>query len=267
VVCGPWPTFAWGALTTAVVVGAAWLGARQAEALAERLPAAPRWLLAAWLLKTTLSLRTLLDAAERVRRALARGDLAGARAGLRWLVSRETDDLPPPLLAAAAIESVAENLSDSLVAPLLAYALGGLPGAFAYRAANTLDAMLGYRGRYEWLGKVPARLDDALNLLPARLTAGLLALAAGACGLDGRAAARIARRDGPRTPSPNAGWPMAAMAGALGLELEKRGHYVLGQGGRLPSAGDIRRAEGIALGAAGLATLLALALARLGARA
>jgi adenosylcobinamide-phosphate synthase len=129
---------------------------------------------------------------------------------------------------AATIESVAENASDSFVAPLFYYALFGVPGAIAYRAVNTLDAMIGYHGRYEYLGKASARLDDVLNWIPARITA-LLLVAAG--WLTGEAASRgwfIWQRDGSATESPNAGRPMAVMAGLLGVELQKAEHYRLG---------------------------------------
>src|SRR5262249_61854725 len=119
-------------------------------------------------------------AALDVRHALAGGRLHDARYALRSLCSRDASQLDPPLLVAAAIESVAENASDSFVAPLFYYALFGLPGAVFYRAVNTLDAMIGYHGRYEYLGKAAARLDDVLNFVPARLTAALL-LAARAC--------------------------------------------------------------------------------------
>ncbi|MHB8620796.1 MAG: CobD/CbiB family cobalamin biosynthesis protein, partial [Chloroflexota bacterium] len=128
----------------------------------------------------------------------------------------------------ATIESVAENSADSIVAPLFWYLLLGAPGALAYRFANTADAMVGYRGQYEHLGKASARLDDALSYIPARLTALLLV---GGCRLLGLPAGRawsVARRDHAATASPNAGWPMAAAAGALAVPLEKAGHYVLG---------------------------------------
>jgi adenosylcobinamide-phosphate synthase len=146
-------------------------------------------------------------------------------------------------VAAATVESVAENTSDGLVAPLLYYAWGGLPGALAYRFTNTADSMLGYRdATYEWLGKAPARLDDLANLLPARISAGLILLAAALLGQDAGRAWRIWQRDAGRTASPNAGHPMSAMAGALGVELVKVGHYRLGVGGRPPAPEDIRRA-------------------------
>lgn len=216
-------------------------------------------LVEAALLKTMFSWRTLHDAGERVRVPLAAGDLPATREALRWLVSRDTTQLDAPLLAAAAVESLAENASDSVVAPLLAYALAGLPGACAYRAVNTLDAMVGYRGRYEYLGKVPARLDDLLNLLPARLTGLLIVATAGLCGADARQAWRVLRRDGGSTASPNAGYPMAAIAGALDVRLEKIGHYCLNPDGRDPTAADLRRAGRIVLVAVGLASLLTLA--------
>lgn len=240
----------YGAGMTAACVGAAVLPAlvlpnsRLAEAL---------------LLKTTFSWRTLHHAGERVRQPLAVGDLDGARAELRWLVSRDTMQLDAPLLTAAAIESLAENASDSVVAPLLAYALASVPGACAYRAVNTLDAMVGYRGHYEYLGKVPARTDDLLNLLPARLTALLIVAAAGLCGADARQAWQMMRRDHALTASPNAGYPMAAIAGALDVRLEKVGHYCLHEHGRDPTADDLHRAGRMVLVAVGLACSVALA--------
>ena len=138
------------------------------------------------------------------------GRVEEARRDLRWLVSGPTADLKHAgLVAAAAIESLAENFVDAWVAPLLAYALFGLGGAYAYRAANTADAMWGYRGsRYEWLGKATARLDDLLNWVPARVGA-LVMLGVG----PRRAAAvEVWRRDARLTASPNAGQPMAVAA-------------------------------------------------------
>jgi adenosylcobinamide-phosphate synthase len=239
----------YGAGMVAACTGATVLPALAAEKLPRPIQAV--------LLKTMFSWRTLHQAGERVRQPLAAGDLDGARAGLRWLVSRDTAGLDAPLLAAAAIESLAENASDSVTAPLLAYALLGLPGACAYRAVNTLDAMVGYRGRYEYLGKVPARLDDLLNLVPARLTGLLIVAAAALCGADARQAWQTLRRDHAATDSPNAGYPMAAIAGALGVRLEKAGHYCLNAQGREPTADDLRRASlVVGVGLAGCAACL-----------
>ncbi|MDO8691268.1 MAG: adenosylcobinamide-phosphate synthase CbiB, partial [Dehalococcoidia bacterium] len=167
-------------------------------------------LVGAYLLKSSFSLRELYRAGARMRKALTQTSLAGARQEVKALVSREAGSLDEPHLVSATVESLAENITDSLVSPLLFFLLLGAPGAVAYRAVNTLDAMIGYRGRYEYLGKVAARLDDLLNYIPARLAA--LAVVAGAflSRQDAPASWRIMRRDGGCTESPNAGWTMAA---------------------------------------------------------
>jgi adenosylcobinamide-phosphate synthase len=200
-------------------------------------------------LKPALALKGLLAAAGRVEEALRRDDLPGARRLLaEHLVSRATGELSTSDVAGAAISSLAENLNDSVVAPLLAFRVGGLAGAYAYRAINTADAMLGYRTpELEWFGKAAARADDVLSWVPARISA-LLILVAG-----GGPIAVLG--DAGRTPSPNGGWPMAAMAGALGVVLRKRGVYTLNTTGREPEAGDIGRARRIVARAAALAGL------------
>lgn len=207
----------------------------------------------AWLLKTTFSARGLNRAALEVETALRAGHLAEARRLLsRHLVSRDTAQLNEALVTAAAIESVAENTSDGIIAPLLAYSVGGLPAALAYRYVNTGDSILGYRdAEREWLGKIPARADDVLNLIPSRLTALLFVL------LRPRAWA-IWRRDARLTVSPNAGQPMSAMAGALDVELEKVAHYRLNAGARLPNVDDLRQARRLMLAAVALLTFLLL---------
>lgn len=205
------------------------------------------WLLEAAILKTCFSFRGLVAAARQVQQALTRPDLPQARHLLGWhLVSRDTTVLSASEIAAATIESVAENASDSLVAPLFYYAIGGLPCALLYRLINTADAMLGYRDRErEWLGKIPARLDDLVNLVPARLTALLIVMAACLYRYDARETWRVWRRDARQTASPNAGHPMSAMAGALGVELVKIGHYRLGAGLKPPVHTDIARSISI----------------------
>jgi adenosylcobinamide-phosphate synthase len=221
-----------------------WVRARGWPPASGRWVRARGWLAEAGLLKMTFSLRGLAAAADEVGAALAAGNLSEACRLVSWhLVSRDTTRLSPSQVAAATIESAAENTSDGVVAPLLYYTLGGLPAALAYRFINTADAMLGYRDpAHEWLGKIPARLDDLANLLPARVTAGLLILAAALAGEDLARAWRVWRRDASKTASPNAGHPMSAMAGALGVELEKAGHYQLGIGGGPPTSKDIGRA-------------------------
>jgi adenosylcobinamide-phosphate synthase len=202
-----------------------------------------RWLIEAILLKQTVAMHGLAEAAHAVYAPLLVGDEREARRHLGWhLVSRDTTMLDTPRIAAATIESVAENCSDGVVAPLFYYANFGLAGAFAYRWLNTVDSLWGYRDpAREWLGKVGARLDDVANFVPARLTAFFIVVAAVGRGTAGHAW-RIWRRDARRTASPNAGHPMSAMAGALGIELEKVDHYTLGAGLPLPTAGDIPRA-------------------------
>lgn len=213
--------------------------------LASPLAAAWEAFALALLLMPLLSLRALLGAAEEVRRELSAGTLAGARQALaRHLVSRDTGDLGPAAVAGATISSLAENLTDSVVAPLFYFALLGLPGAAVYRFCNTADAVLGYRtAELERLGRTAARVDDLLNLLPARLAALLLIAVASLAARSAAGGARAAWRDAGATPSPNGGWTMAGMAGALGVRLEKRGTYVLNDGGCPPTADDIRSAQ------------------------
>jgi adenosylcobinamide-phosphate synthase len=218
----------------------------------------------ALVLKSLFSIKGLAVAAGAVASALRQGDLAAARELASWhLVGRRTDNLDAPRIAAAAIESVAENSSDSIVAPLFYYSLGGLPGALAYRLINTADSVFGYRDAdREWLGKVPARLDDLANLIPARLTALLIVLAAPFAGGHRSQALRTWWRDARRTASPNAGHPMSAAAGALGVELEKIGAYRLGAGLRLPGVADIGRSIRLLSGTVALA-LFPIALFRI----
>jgi len=256
---GPRRQLVAGAVLVALVVGIAVMVA-WAVALACAAKGAPRGLGlvgGALFLKSTFALRGLGLALQRVTDRWRAGDLAGARIALHSLCSRDASALDGAQLAAAAVESVAENTSDSVVAPLLFYALFGLPGAAFYRAANTLDAMIGYHGRFEYLGKVAARLDDVLNFVPARLTAMLLLGAGFFRGADVAGGLRILRRDGDKTESPNAGRPMSAMAGLLGVVLGKVDHYRLGDEGHAIEPGDMEAAwrfcRDAALGGASLA--------------
>ena len=217
-------------------------------------------LVEAMALKCVLALRGLARAAHQVRRALEANDLVAARntVGVH-LVSRPVANLGRSGVASAAIESVAENLTDALVAPLCFFALGGLAGAVAYRAINTADAMIGYReGALEHFGKVAARVDDVLNFVPARLAALALVLGVTLSGHDARGAFTAMWRDHGRTASPNAGWTMAAMAGGLGVVLEKPGAYRLGSG-REAAPSDIARAVVITILAALIVSVFIIA--------
>jgi adenosylcobinamide-phosphate synthase len=177
-------------------------------------------LVALYLLYSLICLRDLYQQTWRVEKALRNGYLPEARAGLALVVGRDTADLSEAGVRRALIETLAENLSDGLVAPLFYLALGGPVLAWGFKAVNTLDSMIGYKNeRYLHLGRFAAKLDDAAGFLPARLSAWLLIAAARADRLPWRTARDTYWRDGALHPSPNAGRPEAAMAGALGLWL------------------------------------------------
>ena len=208
---------------------------------------------------------TLRREAEVMRRLLETGDVDAARGRLSHLCGRDATTLDVLGLARATVESVAENTSDAVVGPLVWGAVGGVPGLLAYRAVNTLDAMVGHRSeRYARFGWAAARLDDVANLAPARLTAVLAVALAPAVGGRPRAALRVWRRDGGKHPSPNAGPVEAAFAGALGRTLGGPLHYgsrvedrpLLGDG-PAPEIADIARAARlsavVSLAAGGLA--------------
>ena len=224
---GWWSPFVFGVFLAIGLPAACFLGSQLALHLGTHLP----WgeiVLGTFLLKASFALRELGIAAERIRSPVEAGDIPSARAALRSLCSRDPEQLDGEELLAATVQSLAENASDSFVAPLFYFLLFGIPGAVAYRAVNTLDAMIGYRGPFEALGKAAARLDDAANFVPARLTAALLLLAGCLTGRPIASAWRVFRRDRAKTPSPNGGRPMAMMAGLLGVRLEKKGVYSLG---------------------------------------
>ena len=213
--------------------------------------------------------RSLTAEADRVQRALLAGDLPGARRLLPNLCGRDPAPLDEDGIARAVVESVAENCSDAIVAPLLWGALAGPTGLAAYRAANTLDAMVGHHSpRYDRFGWASARLDDVANWAPARVTALLAAACAPVVGGRPAATWRIARQYGPRHPSPNAGWCEAAFAGALGLRLGGPLSYSgraehrpeLGTG-RPPGPADIARASRLCRAVTAAATALAASLA------
>jgi adenosylcobinamide-phosphate synthase len=196
------------------------------------------------LLKPLLAWAMLKSEVLAVEAALGES-LAAGRQRLAWLVSRDVAELTEAQVRESAIESLAENLNDSVVAPIFWFVLLGLPGAALYRFANTADAMWGYRGErngrvWEWAGKWAAWADDGLSWLPARITAALL-MGVAWCS-NARTNWRALRRQARQTPSPNSGWPMAAMALALGVSLGKPGVYTLNAAGRVPVAGDTAQA-------------------------
>jgi adenosylcobinamide-phosphate synthase len=227
----------------------------------------------AWLAWTCLAVRELHRQSAVVVARLAAGDLPGARQALSMIVGRETAELDEQAVLRACIETVAENSSDGIVAPLLFLGLGGPVAGLLYKASNTLDSMVGYRNeRYLEFGWAAARLDDLLNWIPARLTALLLILASVPLGLEAAAAWRIMRRDARKHASPNAGFPEAAAAGALGLRLGGPARYfgqwqdkpTFGDPGRLLTIDDYRRMVRLMYAVAFLALGLACGLGWLG---
>lgn len=214
-----------------------------------------------------LGARSLVAEGLAMSARLAADDLDGAREQLPHLCGRVPDDLDEPELARATAESLAENCSDAVVATLFWGALAGVPGVLAHRAINTMDAMVGHLSpRYRHFGTVSARLDDAANYVPARLTGALACALAGTVGGSPRRAWRIMRRDARDHPSPNGGWCEAAWAGALGVQLGGRNVYgsrieergLLGDGPR-PDASAVRRASGLVAAVTGAAGALAVA--------
>lgn len=220
-----------GALMTALMVAGSALLAWVAIALLANLHPWLGWLAEGWLLASCLAIRGLRDAALSVAAPLARGDLPAARRALSLIVGRDTEGLDEGEVTRGAVETVAENTVDGITAPLLFALLGGAPLAVAYKAVNTLDSMVGYRSeRYRDFGRASARLDDAANWLPARLTAltlwlGAYCLAAGRQALHTRSALAATRREAPRHPSPNSGWPEAMVANLLGVQLGGTSRY------------------------------------------
>jgi len=175
---------------------------------------------------TTLATRNLYDEATKVIKVLEQGDLNLARKKVGFLVGRDTDRLDEKEICRALIETVSENTSDGIVAPLFYLIIGGPPLAMAYKALNTLDSMVGYRNdHYRYLGWASARGDDLANLIPSRLTALLFVLSSFILRKNWRGAWRATWRDGPKNPSPNSGYPEAAMAGALGVQLGGKNFY------------------------------------------
>ncbi len=210
-------------LTLAAATGAMWLTAWAASAVHVWLGYA----VSAWFISTTIAVKGLKQAALLVYTPLIAGNLAEARRFVGYIVGRDTQHLNERDISRAAVETVAENIVDALVSPLLFALLGGAPLAMLYRAANTLDSMVGYRNdRYLHFGWCSARTDDALNWVPARLTGVLLAFTALLMpGMDARKAIQSVIVFAGRHPSPNSGIPEAAVAGALGIELGGTNSY------------------------------------------
>ncbi|HKQ13416.1 MAG TPA: adenosylcobinamide-phosphate synthase CbiB [Steroidobacteraceae bacterium] len=249
-----------GIVTMTIVAGSAGAVGYAIQVGAQRLPFG--MIIVILIATMGLAQRSLYSHVRDVLRPLARDDVPAAREAVSKIVGRDTAQLTSSGVSAAAIESLAESFNDGIVAPAFWLAVGGLPGLFAYKALNTADSLIGHREpRWRAFGWAAARADDVANLIPARL-AGLLIVIAGGSGL------RVMWRNAPHHASPNAGWPEAAMAGALQIELGGPATYegVMHERpsfgtGRRPDVGDLRRALQIYLEGCALLWALALALA------
>ncbi len=259
-----------GAALTAIIVVGVYLSSAILLYIAGRLWSPLFYILTVYMIWASISIKSLSGEAKGVLRALSRhgleGDL-GARSRLARIVGRDTGALGAEGIYRAVTESVAENTSDGIIAPLFYLALGGPPLMLSYKAVNTLDSMCGYKNeRYKDFGLVPARLDDVANYIPARISAALIIAGALVLGHDWRSAIGTAWRDGRKHPSPNAGVPEAAVAGALGIRLGGPASYggiltekpYLGTGQRTPDPGIVN--ESLRLMLASTAIMAALVL-------
>lgn len=188
-------------------------------------------LLGSLLLKTTIAIKGLEKHGSLVMESISRNNLEEARSRLSMLVKRNTRDLDRNHVVSATLESISENIVDGITGPMFYFGLFGLPGTFVYRTVNTIDSMIGYKtALFRNVGWFGANCDKVLNYLPARITGLVMVLAAVLVRADWKSSLLTMRRDGKKTESPNAGYPMAAMAGALGTRFEKINHYTLGSG-------------------------------------
>jgi adenosylcobinamide-phosphate synthase len=202
-------------------------------------------LIAAYFLKSSFSIRMLLVSALGIKKDLEAGDIGTVRKNLKTFVGRDTSALDEHQSASAVIESVAESFVDAILSPLFYFLLFGLPGALVYRMVNTLDSTVGYKKEpYLNLGYASAKIDDIANWIPARLSLGFIFVASIFAGspLD---AVRTCIRDHNKTASPNSGWSMAAVSGAVRVRLEKVGYHVLGDGFDVADGGHIKKAVGV----------------------
>lgn len=229
------------ALAGIAIMGGIGLLAQQLFAL---LPWPIEWIAKAIVLKMTLALYNVALATEEVFASLKAQDVPRARALVRYyVVNQETSWLNVYELSSVTVGEVAKNASDGIVAPLLCYALGGLPAALAYCFVDAADTIMGHHDdTHEWLGKIPAFLDDVVNLIPARLTAWAIIVASLFSDANTRMAYLVWWHEARLSDSLNSGYPMSSMAGALEIEIEKFGHYRLGVGHRHAEPGDIPRA-------------------------
>jgi adenosylcobinamide-phosphate synthase len=257
-----------GAFTLLVLAAIAGIGGWLLATLARGIPGG--WMIEAFLVATLLAQRSLYDHVAAVAVALHFDGLAGGRRAIRHIVSRDPASMDEYGVARAGLESLSENFADGVVAPVFWYAVAGLPGIMVYKAVNTADSMIGYRSeKYRAFGKAAARVDDIANWIPARLAGLIATIAAAPTGNSWTRALKVMWRDARGHASPNAGWPEAAFAGALGLALGgprtypgqgSKEHWIGGDGKRKYGPGGIRRGLTLYVWACGVNAALCLGL-------
>jgi len=254
-----------GALLWFIVCGVSFFVPLAVAYFSQRLDFWPRFALRTWFSFRLLAARSLMRQSTSVCRALECGDLSQARQKLSLIVGRDTERLGVQEITKATVETVSENTSDGVVAPLLFLAIGGVPLCFLYKAVNTLDSMVGYKNeKYLNFGRFSARADDIFNFLPARIAGFLMIVAAHILRLDGAGAARIFRRDRRNHPSPNSAQTESACAGALGIRLGGGASYfgvfrtkpIIGDDLRPAEAADIQRSNRLMYVTAALAAAI-----------
>lgn len=231
-----------GLLIALFCIGIAILGGSIVLLIGLNIPGLVGLVLIAFFLKASFSVRMLFSTARGIQKKLELEEIEEARLDLKALVGRDTSKLSSPQASSAVIESVSENLVDSIFSPLFYYLLFGLPGALAYRTINTLDSMIGFsKEPYRDIGYASARIDDLANWIPARVSPVFIIIASIPLGCPLKCL-KVCARDHSKTSSPNSGWPMAAISGALGCRLEKIGYHVLGREFSEPRPSQIKDA-------------------------
>lgn len=226
--------FIFGVLIVLLVLSVVFAVSYGMEVLINRIPekyAIIKYIIYSFLLSTTIGYKSLINFSKKPVDYLKNNDINSAKKSVQCIVSRDVSKLDEEHILSASIESASENITDSIIAPLFYAVLFGLPGAFIYRAVNTIDAMIGYRNeKYEYYGKFGAKLDDLFNFLPSRIAGILLIISAPLYGGNIKKALHGFLKEGHKTPSPNSGYTMAVIANSLNITLEKIGCYKLGYG-------------------------------------
>lgn len=256
-----------GALLVTIVIGLTFLVGYIIVWICNLFSSTVQIIISSWILATTIAIKGLVKAGLEINNSLKRKDLISARTLVSFIVGRDTDHLSEKEIVRATVETIAENSSDGIIAPLFYAFIGGIPLALVYKSINTMDSMLGYKNeKYNYFGRVAAKLDDIANYIPARLTALLLLVAGLILRLNWRKGIYHLKSDAKKHSSPNSGWPEATVAGLLGIALGGTNYYqgvpshqgVLGESINELSPQHIKETIKITVGATFLCLLVGL---------